>query len=325
MPSAFVRREEFDKLVAEFEALKRRALISGAGAQVMQGPQGRILGTAPGASTRDFWAQIVGHMSDGSRYTYSWQAVEKTISGYSGWTPMGLSGSGAYDMSETDPGTDNLPLNLYPVASGRIVRMHRVAGPNGEEFWFNADLYLQLNSESGDSGLGYFWARIVASSEEVQDEGLETETTRYVYSFQEIRKAEAGYFTTGEVTTTWEDDTAGESGSVNAYNAMEYATGKTYAAVPTDSIVLMYPVVYGEIPTGGSENTEYWFVWVGGNSGDPDCPRKTLTWTQTAKDSDTWDISTDGAVDGNGVEVRRITKIYMNASYNIVFHTRTDK
>jgi len=83
------------------------------------------------------WAAITGSTLSGDRYTYSWQEVEFTGSGYTGWTTKsgGQTGTNnAYNLAEVPTKT----YRFRPVPDDTVVRLHRLRG-TAENWWFNGD------------------------------------------------------------------------------------------------------------------------------------------------------------------------------------------
>lgn len=114
-------------------------------------------------STGGFWAKITGNATSGTnRWVYSWEEVEKTTTGYGGWTTVSDGRSGttttdpAYNLVEdmntgvnahvegngVDPAhldTDDYTFAMMPCTTGVYVKMHEVtfdaSGPQ-TEYWF---------------------------------------------------------------------------------------------------------------------------------------------------------------------------------------------
>ena len=104
-----------------------------------------------------FWARITGHTSDGdNQWTYSWEQVEKTSTGYGEWAAVSPSVAGtdnAYNTLEDmnaatgtqgngvdadNLDTDDFTFTIQPCPAGAIVRLHElgIEGEDDPEFWF---------------------------------------------------------------------------------------------------------------------------------------------------------------------------------------------
>ena len=126
------------------------SIFDGDGIYIRPGPKGPTGGTG-------FWAEITGHTSDGdNQWTYSWEQVEKTSTGYGEWTAVSPSVTGAdnafntledmnaatgtqgngVDADHLD--TDEFTFTIQPCPTGAIVRLHEVdvSGETDSEYWF---------------------------------------------------------------------------------------------------------------------------------------------------------------------------------------------
>lgn len=244
----------------------------GPGLQMQQGSTDTVLSVSPGmVSDTSFWAKITGSAAAGDRFTYSWEEVEKTGDGYTGWDVPGTGGrSGTNDAYNGDEYDDAV---YSAVPTNTVVRMRKVNAVEGmadAEYWFNS------NEDVGGTTDAGFWASIGAAT---------AETDRYRYAFTEVELTGSGY-------GGWTAVSGGTTGTARN-GAEEPSPSCRWRPVPANSVVWMR-----------LEDDEYWFNESQNQDCNPSASTSTIEFrTDSTDGDDSWDITAAGDK-GDGADVK---------------------